>query len=208
MSKAGIQSGTADQVPQAAGHPSAGRIAAATLVALLVAVVVLVTAILPAEYGIDLLGTGRLLGLTQLADVRPGVVTSQPGEYRVDKIEFVLGPFESVEYKYRIEQGGGMVFSWQATGLVASELHSEPDGAPKGYAETFDKQKGTNHNGTYSAPFSGIHGWYWENVDKKDVRITLTTAGFYSKGIEFSGGGAFDHEVRDLRGNPVKPASQ
>jgi hypothetical protein len=204
----GSQSGTAAQSLQAAGNPSAGRIAAATGVALLVAAVVLVTAVLPAEYGIDLVGTGKLLGLVQLADARPGVLTAQPGEYRVDKIEFVLGPFESVEYKYRIEQGGSMLFSWQSTGQVVAELHSEPDGAPKGYAETFDKQQGTAQHGTYTAPFSGIHGWYWENVDKKDVRIILTTAGFYSKALEFSGGGTFDHEVRDLRGNPVQPASK
>jgi hypothetical protein len=51
-----------------------------------------------------------------------------------------------------------MVYSWRATGQVMAELHSEPDGAPIGYAETFDKQQGTQGAGAYTAPFSGIHG--------------------------------------------------
>ena len=47
--------------------PSRRRILTATAVAFVTAVVVLVTAVLPAEYGIDPLGTGKMLGLTALA---------------------------------------------------------------------------------------------------------------------------------------------
>src|SRR5882762_11346340 len=46
--------------------PSKKSLAKATIVALLVAAVLLITAILPAEYGIDPLGTGKALGLTDL----------------------------------------------------------------------------------------------------------------------------------------------
>jgi hypothetical protein len=46
--------------------PSGRRIAMSVLVALAVAAVVLVVAVLPAEYGIDPTGIGRALGLTQL----------------------------------------------------------------------------------------------------------------------------------------------
>src|SRR5262249_4059208 len=42
-------------------------IAKATVVALLVAAVLLITAVLPAEYGIDPLGTGKALHLTDLS---------------------------------------------------------------------------------------------------------------------------------------------
>lgn len=46
--------------------PSGRRIAASVLVALLVAAIVLVVAVLPAEYGIDPTGIGRAVGLTEL----------------------------------------------------------------------------------------------------------------------------------------------
>ena len=32
-----------------------------------------------------------------------------------------------------------MVYSWTATGPVIYDFHSEPEGAPAGYAESFDK---------------------------------------------------------------------
>jgi hypothetical protein len=47
--------------------PSLGKIVAATVGALIVACVILVTVVLPAEYGIDPLGTGKALGLGDLA---------------------------------------------------------------------------------------------------------------------------------------------
>jgi hypothetical protein len=63
------------QVPPLA---SAAKIAMATVVAFIVGSVILVTAVLPAEYGIDPLGTGKALGLTELANstVKPATVTA------------------------------------------------------------------------------------------------------------------------------------
>lgn len=43
-----------------------GKIIKAMLLALILALIILVTAVLPAEYGIDPLGTGKLLGFSQL----------------------------------------------------------------------------------------------------------------------------------------------
>jgi hypothetical protein len=47
--------------------PSGKRIARSVVIAVVVAAVVLVTAVLPAEYGIDPTGIGRALGLTALS---------------------------------------------------------------------------------------------------------------------------------------------
>ena len=44
------------------------KLALATVFAVVVAAVILVVAVLPAEYGVDPLGAGKLLGLTQLAE--------------------------------------------------------------------------------------------------------------------------------------------
>lgn len=160
------------------------RILTATAVALAVAVVILFTAVLPAEYGYDPLRTGRLLGLNALAE-STGAITPQTATYQTDTVEFELGPYEFLEYKYRLEQDGSMVYSWKATGPVIYDFHSEPDGAPEGYAESFDKAQAGEAHGTYTAPFSGIHGWFWENPGARAVTITLASAGFYSAATEF-----------------------
>ena len=49
--------------------PSITKILAATVCALVAAGLILITFVLPAEYGIDPLGSGRALGLTAMADV-------------------------------------------------------------------------------------------------------------------------------------------
>ena len=124
------------------------RIATAAAGAMLVAGVLLMATILPAEYGVDPLGTGTLLGLTSLAQanettaeeesagadgevpqnlepVRPGANTAQSVPLKQDTVTFKLGPREGMEYKYRMEKGAGFVYSWTSTGRVNFEFSAE-----------------------------------------------------------------------------------
>ena len=50
--------------------PSQRALARATLMAAAVAGVLLLTVVLPAEYGIDPTGAGRVLGLTQMGEIK------------------------------------------------------------------------------------------------------------------------------------------
>lgn len=159
--------------------PSTRSIAWATVAAFLVAVVVVATVVLPAEYGIDPLGTGGAFGLLGLSRVQP--IGSEAEAYKTDVLELELAPTEWAESTYRLEEGASMLFSWEATGAVSFNFHSSPDGAPVGYAETFGADEVDRANGSYTAPFTGIHGWYWENLGSDYVTIQLTTAGFYSE---------------------------
>jgi hypothetical protein len=191
---------TRDERAVAAPVASRKKIAAATAGALLVAIVLLVTVVLPAEYGIDYLGTGKALGLTALSETGAGAVVRQSGDYKTDTIEFVLGPYQSIEYKYRLAKDATMLYYWHATNRVVAELHGEPDGAAPGYAESFDRLEGTEGAGSFTAPFPGIHGWYWENAARKELRISLTTAGFYTTATEFFDGDVIDHPLTDRSG--------
>src|SRR5205823_15111037 len=65
------------EVPKSA-VPPLRTLVAATLVALVVASAILVAFVLPAEYGIDPLRTGRALGLTDLANATATGPASQP----------------------------------------------------------------------------------------------------------------------------------
>jgi hypothetical protein len=170
--------------------------------ALLVAGVILVAAVMPAEFGIDPLGVGRVLGLTAIGDVQKQVaafessrstsaagattIVPQPRRYQDQTVEFTIAPGEFMEYKYRLEKGDALLYSWKTNEPVNYELHAEPDGAPKGYAESYEKASGVaNASGTLTAPFAGIHGWYWENTSGREVTVTLSAAGFYTMSHEF-----------------------
>jgi hypothetical protein len=115
----------------------------------------------------------------------PWSISLQTIPFRQQSVQFTLAPKEGMEYKYRLEKGAGMLYSWRATSELHWELHSQPDGAPRGYAEWFDTNQGTGSNGVYNAPFTGIHGWWWENKTDREVTITLSTAGFYTESHEF-----------------------
>jgi hypothetical protein len=178
------------------------RIAALGGTALLVAGLLLVVAVLPAEFDVDPLGVGRLLGLTAIGDVQKGiqafeasrgasasgtaVVAAQERPFHDETVEFKIAPRQFMEYKYRLDKGEALLYSWKATTDVNYEFHAEPDGAPQGYAESYEKKNGVpSASGTLTAPFSGIHGWYWENPTDAEITVTLTAAGFYNMSHEF-----------------------
>ena len=182
------------------------RIAVAGGAALLVAGLVLVMFVLPAEYGVDPLGTGARFGLVELgltgqqvaaleaAAAEAGtdqaaIIVPQDRAFIEETVDFAVAAGEGMEYKYRLEEGEALLYSWTATGPVNYELHAEPDGAPRGYAQTYELRQATSEaSGTLTAPFSGIHGWFWENLGDEEITVTLTTAGFYNLAHEFRTG--------------------
>ena len=179
-----------------AGGPSRRTILTATATAFVVAAAVLFTVVLPAEYGIDPLGTGRALGLIELST---GVVSSappivpaaggpvypQPARYRTDSRQFVIPSLGTVEFKYRLAKGAALMYGWKATGPLGFDFHTEPAGKPPEASDTFQRDEADATHGYYTAPYDGLHGWYWENLTADDVTITLETAGFYSQATLF-----------------------
>lgn len=170
--------------------PSLSRLATTTVVAAAVAAGLLVTVVLPAEYGIDPVGTGKALGLLDLyagesAPIRAPVAatTLRPRTYQVDTSTLVLGPGQSLEYKYRLEKGAAMVYAWSATGAVKFEFHGEPDDHLL-KVESYEKAEGDYASGALTAGFAGIHGWYWENASDRELTVTIRSAGFFTDADE------------------------
>lgn len=172
---------------------SSREIAKASALALAAAAVVFVTAVLPAEFGIDPLGTGRALGLLNLFNAAPppiaaaegGAVAPQNTGYRTDARRIVVPSLGSVEFKYQLAKGAAMVYAWRATAPIDFDFHTEPAGLPPAASETFERGEAAVKQGSYTAPYDGIHGWYWENLYDTDVVVTLEAAGFFSEGRLF-----------------------
>jgi hypothetical protein len=171
----------------------------AMAVALSVALLLLVIAILPAEYGVDPTGVGRAFGLLELYAAQgavtdtltpppEGPVFTRDDGYRTDRRTFVVSAYGTIEFKYALEQGATMLYQWTASDPVGFDFHTEPATNPDA-GESFEKGEAAAKQGAYVAPYAGIHGWYWKNNGDRDVTITLTSAGFYSSGKLFLGGG-------------------
>ena len=209
---------TTPEEPATAAPPSRARLARTTVLAVVIAGVILVVTVLPAEYGIDPTGIGRRLGLTAIAspplaaveDPRPGdaplapiqdgPVGRYPAEFKLDAVELVLEPFEYLEYKYQMEQGATMLYSWTASAPLTHDFHGEratppPGGGPA--EQSYDKADRQQAHGSFTAPFTGIHGWFWENPGNETITIRLTSSGFYRSAVEMRmDHSKHPHEVR------------
>ncbi|HKH27871.1 MAG TPA: hypothetical protein VKA61_05980 [Sphingomicrobium sp.] len=167
----------------------------ATLIAAAVAGVLLVTVVLPAEYGVDKTGVGRLLNLTEMgrlkraaaeesaaasraADLPPlKYLPGQTGELSVN-----LAPGEGREVKAAMQKGGEMQYEWTTNNLpVHYELHGEPRGGGKGVYTSYKIGVSKGEKGTFTAPFEGTQGWYWRNDTPFPVAVTVKANGTWAE---------------------------
>ncbi|MDP4639653.1 MAG: hypothetical protein NWS69_02700 [Pseudomonadales bacterium] len=154
----------------------------ASLAALVVAAVVLLTLILPAEYNIDPTGIGQQLGLTVLAqsaeapaadsESNPASTVSQ------QVIEITVPANKGIEYKLQMNQYDKLTYEWMTDGSsLYFDLHDEPEGDTTGYFESYAIATLDTMKGSFTAPFNGSHGWYWKNTSNTPVAIQLILDG-------------------------------
>jgi hypothetical protein len=121
----------------------------------------------------------------------------------VDSEDLSLRPGEGVEIKYHMQKGAGMVYSWKATGKLTFEFHGEPDQKPNpDYYESYeldDKVGKLESYGSFTAPTTGIHGWFWENKTKQEVQFHVTTAGFYDSAKMLADGDSEELTIEDAK---------
>lgn len=189
--------------------PSRTALFRSSIIAGVSVVAILVTVVLPAEYAIDPTGIGRVIGLTEMGEIKRelaeeaaqdellhvdqsssvldaifgvfvGTVHAQ--EAWRDEVTFTLAPGASAEIKLLMEPGMTAGYSWTATGgRINFDLHAHGDG------QSIDYERGrgeTSGDGSIEAPFAGEHGWFWRNRDRGDVTVTLQLRGAYAELIE------------------------
>lgn len=186
--------------------PSSARLRRATLVAVGVAALLLVTVVMPAEYGKDPTGIGRLLGLTEMGEIKQQLAqeaaaaapaassapspspsptrTASPSASfsRADTVLVSLAQNEGKEVKLVMLEGASATFSWRATGGgVNFDQHGDSTAAPNSY---IGYERGTNveaDSGVMTAAMDGGHGWFWRNRSGRPVVVRLIVSGDYSE---------------------------
>ncbi len=198
-------------LPTRAELPSSGQLLRSTGLAALIAAGLLVTAILPAEYGIDPTGVGRALGLTQMGEIKVALaaeaqageatpaaapaqtqaappaaappVTAQEAAVREHTVTIKLKPGEAAEIKLTMQKDASVRYEWSAAGGgVNYDTHGDPFDAPKDFYHGYGKGRNeTVQAGTLQAAFDGKHGWFWRNRSGAEVTVTLKTRGEYGQ---------------------------
>jgi len=175
--------------------PTLPQLLKATGIAVLVAAAILITTVLPAEFGIDPTGMGKAMGLTSLSATNAeaatpsafaaklpsnavtaetvvqtpaGIVAKSDVPFRSDDMSLTLQADEGAEIKATMRKGEQFVFNWATDGgPVNVDMHGEKLNA--------------GDQGTFVAPFDGTHGWFWRNRGNKPVTVKVKVSGFYEK---------------------------
>ena len=173
--------------------PSVAQLVRAVAISLAVAAVILVVAVLPAEYAIDPTGIGERIGLrrpvssavdmsTPVSAAAAATVQQSPETFRSDQLTLTLKPGETAEVKATMKPGDGYVFSWSAAGgSVDFDMHGARMDGGNEESSYWKGEAAVSGHGSFRAQFAGQHGWFWQNTTWEPVTISLKTSGFYSK---------------------------
>ena len=179
------------------------RLLLATGGAAAVAAVVLFAGIIPAEFGYDPLGLGKITGISRLwapdevaiKNTSGGLAYAHeyPIAWRTDVIEIPLTSVDGgrsgyeLEYKVRMRKNAALIYEWEAVGAINNndvyyDFHGHTTPGKPGEdmtVATYRQSNARSIRGSLIAPFDGIHGWFFQNSSIKPVVIRVRIAGFY-----------------------------
>lgn len=194
-------------IPSSQELPSSAKLLKSTIIAAITAVIILVTIVMPAEYGIDPTGVGKVLGLKRMgeikvslakeaeldaklsesamapvqAEVKQPVVVEKISAPNNHEMTLTLAPDEGREIKVTMPKGAAVDYAWETSGGKANfDVHGDSKALRIDY-HNYYKGSEQKSEGTLIAAFDGNHGWYWRNRTSEPLTITLKTSGDYTE---------------------------
>ena len=183
--------------------PSSAQLLKSTIIAIIMIVILFVMVILPAEYGTDPTGVGKLLGLKEMGDIKMSLLEESQNEslqesepfsivsdsveaekisdtINEDEVEITIEPGKAIEIKLEMKIGDVVQYEWRTIkGGLNYNLHGD---GYKGSKKSINYKKGRmvpSDSGELKAEFDGYHGWFWRNREKFSVTVILQTSGDY-----------------------------
>lgn len=203
-------------------HPvlEKNKIFKATLIALLIGALLLVVAVLPAEYGIDPTGAGKVLGFSKLyvpenneiksistissTSLLPLIKLEKAGsgpyvirpveadypapkaqlEFTEDKTKVIVPAGKGIEFKIHMLKYGTMKYEWTTANneILYFDFHGEvkqEKEVKEVYFESYTISNSSNMVGTFLAPYTGKHGWFFRNNSNEDIMVNFRLKGQY-----------------------------
>ena len=190
--------------------PSSAQLLKSTVIAGVSAVAILVTVVLPAEYGIDPTRVGGMLGLAEMGEIKTKLAEEAEMDRQMMEAESdqssllndIFGLFVGAAHAQEVEAWRDEITftlepdasaEWK---LVMTEgqtaqyrmivkggrVNFDLHGHGGGQSITYEKGRGsTGSEGTILADFEGEHGWFWRNRDNSDVTVTVQVRGEYAE---------------------------
>ncbi len=183
--------------------PSSQRLLRSTVIALVTALVILVVAVLPAEYGVDITGAGRVLGLTEMGELKvalakeaaaadaaesaaaaggqaaptsagaPATASAPADSGWTHVTEIPLAPNEGKEVKLVMLKGARAQFEWSVAGGV---VNHDTHGDSTGAPNSYyNYRKGTGVSGDQGELVAAMDGAHgWFWRNRSRASVTVT----------------------------------
>lgn len=198
------------QRPSTDDLPSSGQLLRATGIAAITAGAILVAVVLPAEYGIDPTGAGRVLGLTEMGEIKqqlameaaadeanaqtaaipaasPQVAAIEDGGTEDAQNTDIRSDVTTIELapgegaEIKVVMAEDVSVAYEWSVSGGTVNYDTHADAPGISYHGYDKGTGSSgEGGTLVAAFDGSHGWFWRNRSGGPVTITLRTEGGYT----------------------------
>lgn len=197
------------QIPSDVMLPTSKQLIKSTGIAIAVAAVLLVGVVLPSEYGIDPIGTGKLLGLKEMGEIKTqlakeaeadrqkdvGTAVSEPIQNKAASVQSI--PSQTISNQATRQDNMSVTLSpgegaelkmVMEKGNLAKYNFTVKDGVVNydlhgdGGGENISYKKGREVNGETGeivAAFTGNHGWFFRNRGNSPIVVTLETNGNY-----------------------------
>lgn len=190
--------------------PSSAQLLRSTLIAAVSAAAILVTVVLPAEYGIDPTRIGRVLGLAEMGEIKTQLAEEAEADRQMeaagdDQSSFLDGLLSAFvgaahaqdaevwrdEISFTLEPGASAEWKLVMTEgqsaqyrmiVEGGRVNFDLHGHGSGQSVTYEKGRGSDGaQGEILAEFDGEHGWFWRNRDGTDVTVTVQVRGDYAE---------------------------
>lgn len=187
--------------------PSMGKLIRSTILAIIMAAIILISIVLPAEYGIDPTGIGKSIGLVNMGEIKVSLAQEAAADRARDNVQeptdldesesekipaqeapgvqddemtLSLVPNEGKEIKLVMKKGDEVNYQWWTSGGRANfDTHADSKPLEISY-HNYEKGSSERSDGVLEAAFDGNHGWFWRNRTSESMTVTLRVRGTYS----------------------------
>ena len=189
-------------IPTEREIPSTAKLIKSTIIAAVIAVVLLVTVVMPAEYGIDPTGIGKAIGLKRMGEIKVSLAKEAAADQKMDEsamlaevveatvpdtvlpknetMQVTLAPDEGTEIKVLMAKGAAVNYTWSTDGGNANfDAHGDSSKLNINY-HSYEKGSESEKQGTLIAAFDGSHGWFWRNRTSRKMTVTLEVTGAFT----------------------------
>jgi hypothetical protein len=190
--------------------PSSSKLLRSTILAFVSAAVILATVVQPAEYGIDPTGVGRVLGLTEMGQIKTrlaaeaaadatgqkpvldasiaGTAVSKPQPAPVAAAAQPASWRDEIRLTLKPGEGTEVKLRMKegekavfAWAVEDGAVNYDTHGDNIGRSISYEKGRAVaSDEGDLVAAFTGNHGWFWRNRGDANVTLVLRTRGDYS----------------------------